>query len=224
MNRKNIISILLLTFLSINTIAQENKSENVVAFINPQYLFTSGIRVDIDFRKPHSNKWWVLSPYYYRDGSDESFLNRDDNEGYGSREYKSMTGYGLGISRKVFLRADETARGLYASVGFTYRYFDISGENRVFYETIGDDGLPYFELTDMDYSININSYNGSLIVGSQFNPFSRFYIDLYFGFGVRYSTHSSPEDVAVEYDRGNIDYGYSGTQFIGGFRFGITLF
>lgn len=224
MIKKYIISVLIIIICSQFSFAQEEKSENVVLFFNPQYLFTSGIRFDIDLRKPNSNKWWVISPYYYTDGDDESFLNRGNDSDFNSRKYESMYGYGLGISRKIFLKSQPTAKGFYALLGLTYRYFSIQGDNYTYVEITGDDGLSYFDLQDIKYTININSYNGYIVLGHQFNPFSKFYIDLYMGFGLRYSTHSSPENAIIQYNRGNIDYGYSGTQFIGGFRFGISLF
>jgi hypothetical protein len=223
--KKYILSILIIFTFGQLLIGQVNKSENAVIFFNPQYLFTSGLRVDIDFRKPNSNKWWVISPYYYSDGDDASFLNRDNSSGYNSREYESMYGLGLGVARKIFFKSDDTtAKGFYVLGGVTYRYFEIQGDNLTYVETTGADGLEYFDLQDIEYTVNINSYNGYVILGNQFNISSRCYFDLYMGFGLRYSTHNSPENAVVEYNRGNIDYGYSGTQFIGGFRIGVTLF
>jgi hypothetical protein len=224
MKNKYIITLLFITVCSLFSHAQDSKSENVILFFNPQYLFTNGVRIDVDFRKSDSNKWWIISPYYYSDGSDRSFLNRGSGSYYNSTEYESMQGYGLGVSRKIFFKAKSTAKGLYVLVGLTYRHFNIEANNYTYVEITGDDGLKYYDLRNTDYTININSYNGSLVLGHQFNPAPRFYIDLYMGFGLRYSAHSSPENATVEYDRGNIDYGYNGTQFIGGGRLGITLF
>lgn len=204
------------------SMAQEQDSENIIAFIVPQYLITNAIRVDIDFRKPKSNKWWVISPYYYSDGSDYSFLNRNNSD-FNLYKYESMNGVGIGVARKIFLKSDETAKGFYATVGLTYKYFSIHGNNFTYVESTGDDGLEYYRMDDLMYSININSYKGSIIIGHQFNPLSKFYIDLFIGFGLRYSTHDSPEKVAITYNRGSIDYGYSGTQFIGGLRLGVGL-
>jgi len=219
-----LLIISLVSSLFVQAQEQEQESEHVFIFYNPQYLFTNGIRMDIDIRTGMSNKLWVISPYYYSDGSNESFLNRGDDSDYDSRKYESMYGYGLGIARRIFLKSKPTADGFYAQLGITYRYFSVQGDNFTYVKTTGDDGLEYYSMQDIEYSININSYNGSLIIGHQFNPFTKFYIDLYIGFGLRYSTHESPEGAVIKYNRGNIDYGYSGTQFIGGFRLGVNIF
>ncbi len=204
------------------SMAQENDTETVVAFIVPQYLITNAIRVDVDFRKSESNKWWVISPYYYSDGSDYSILNRSNSD-FNQNKYESMYGVGIGVARKMFLKSDETAKGFYATVGLTYKYISIQGDNFTYMETTGDDGLTYYQMADLMYTININSYSGSVIIGHQFNPLPKFYIDMFIGFGLKYSTHDSPEKVAITYNRGSIDYGYSGTQFIGGIRLGVGL-
>lgn len=203
--------------------AQETKSENLIAFINPQYLLINGIRFDIEFRKPESNKWWVISPYYYSDGSSNSILSSNWNPDLELNEYENMYGAGLGVARKMFLKSSPTANGVYAMVRFTYNYFNIKGDNLAYVQTTDSDGLQYYQIQDLEYTININSYQGSVILGKQFNPFSKFYFDLYMGLGLKYSTHESPEKVATTFNRGMIDYGYSGTQFIGGFRFGVSL-
>lgn len=221
--KKYLLMAFIVLILSQVSMAQEHKSENVVAYIVPQYLFTNGIRLDIDLRKPESNKWWVISPYYYSDGSNSSFLNQDGLD-YNPRKYENMYGIGIGIARKIFLKSNSTAKGFYAMAGLTYKYFNIQGDNLTYVETTGDDGLTYFEMQDLKYTININSYSGYAVLGHQFNPFSKFYIDLFMGFGLRYSSHNSPEKAAIKYNRGNIDYGYSGTHFVGGARLGITLF
>lgn len=221
---KYITGALVLTLIVCTAKAQNESNEKLILSINPQYLFTNAIRLDFDLNLNGDKSWWVISPYFYSDDSQESFLNRGSEDDYNSRKYESMYGIGLGVARKIYLLKQDHAEGLYALAGVTYRYFSIQGDNYTFVENTGTDGLSYYELEDLEYNININSYNGYIIIGNQFNPFSKFYIDLYIGFGIKYSSHSSPEGVVIEYDRGSIDYGYSGTQFLGGFRFGVALF
>lgn len=221
MNKKKSILILILLIFSSNIKAQEEINDNKITFIVPQYIITNGIRIDIDIRKPESNNWWVITPYYYDDDSKLSFLNPDDNFEFNPHSYESMYGAGLGIARKIFLR--KPTKGLYVMAGIGYKYFKIKGDNETYVETLGDDGLVYFEIQDLKYAININSYSGYATIGYQLNPFSKFYIDFYLGFGIRYSTHNSPENVTTKYNRGNIDYGYSGTLPIIGVRLGVAL-
>jgi len=223
MKAKHILLVISLLLITISSLAQEQKNEKAVLFFVPQYLITNGIRIDIDIRKPDSNKWWIISPYYYTDGSSSSILNPDNNSGYNPYTYEKMTGFGLGVSRKMFI-TKHSNKGLYALFGVTYKYLNIKGDGYNYVETTGDDGLEYYEMQDLEYTVNINSYSGCVVIGQQFNPFSKFYIDLYLGFGLKYSTHDSPENVAVKYNRGNLDYGYSGTQLVAGVRLGVALF
>ena len=134
-----------------------------------------------------------------------------------------MHGAGIGIARKIFVLSKTSTEGLYAMAGVTYKYFNIQGDNLTYVETTGDDGLTYHQMQDIEYSININSYNGYAALGWQVSLFSKSYVDFYIGFGLKYSTHSSPEKVSVKYNHGIIDYGYTGTQFVGGVRLGIGL-
>lgn len=222
--KKLIYIFAILSIFTGKIVAQETDRDHVILSFNPQYLFTNAIRLDIDFRTKNSSSWWIISPYFYTDGSNESFLNRGDDDNYNPRKYESMYGLGLGVAKRIYLRPKSTADGFYATAGITYKYLIIKGDNFTYVENTGDDGLNYYEMQDLEYSININSYSGYVIIGHQFNPFTKFYIDLYIGFGIKYSTHNSPENAVVKYNRGSIDYGYSGTQFLGGVRLGVTLF
>ena len=222
---KKLIYILAITCIFFgHSLAQETDRENVILSFNPQYLVTNAIRLDIDFRTNNSNSWWIISPYIYSDDSNESFLNRGDHNDYNPRKYESMYGFGLGIAKRIYLRPKSTADGFYATVGIAYKYLSIQGDNFTYVETTGDDGLNYYDMQDLEYTININNYSGYILIGHQFNPLTKFYIDLYIGFGVKYSTHNSPEKAVIKFNRGSIDYGYSGTQFLGGVRLGIALF
>jgi len=221
MNIKINILVFVLFILARTITAQENNSNKTISFIVPQYIITNGIRVDIDVRKPDSKSWWVISPYYYDDDSKHRILNPEDNSGFDPHRYESMYGVGLGIARKIFLR--HGTKGFYAMAGVSYKYFNIRGDNEAYVEYREDDGLNYIEVQQLSYTVNINSYNGYATIGYQINPFSKFYIDFYLGFGLRYSTHESPQNVITKYNRGNIDYGYSGTHPVVGGRLGIAL-
>lgn len=205
--------------------AQKDIKENLIVFFSPQYMITNAMRFDIDIRQGETNKWWVVSPYFYFDNSSTSILNPDEEfeNSYDPHTYEEMWGLGLELRRKMFLLNRNFDKGFYLSFGANYKYFDITGDNVIYIEEEGDDGLIYTRMADISYSININSYSGFATVGHQFKPSSKFFIDLYVGFGLKYSFHNSPQNVSVEYNRDFTDYGYTGTQFLGGFRLGVAL-
>jgi hypothetical protein len=134
-----------------------------------------------------------------------------------------MIGGGLGISKKIFLSKKSTIEGMYLSFGGTYRYFNIDGNSFTWVEFTGDDGMTYQDMEDIKYDLNINSLHANAIIGYQYSLIPNLYIDVFMGFGIKYSIHSSPQNITVKYNRGYYDYGYTGNQFIGGIRLGIGL-
>jgi len=219
-----LIFILLIGFNHISR-AQKDLKEDLIVFFSPQYMITNAIRLDIDIRQGETNKWWIVAPYFYFDNSSTSVLNTDDlyEDNYDPHVYKDMWGAGLELRRKMFLLSRNYDKGFYLSFGANYKYFNIIGDNVTYFEEEGEDGLMYHRMADIAYSININSYSGFATIGHQFKPSSKFFIDLYVGFGLKYSFHNSPQHVSIKYNRDFTDYGYTGTQFLGGFRLGVAL-
>lgn len=224
-------TILILTIIlgSIISNAQE-KQENILVFGVPQYLITNAIRIDIDIRKPNTNSWWIISPYYYVDKSNNDAIDINYNYDYDYNsydydlhEYDELYGFGLGIERKTIIGKSIKSEGFYLKYGVNYKNFAVIGNNFTFREYVGDDGITYQGLRDGKYTININSFNALTALGYQFELMSKLYLDTYLGFGVKYSTHSSKEKVTIKYNRQVTDYGYTGTQFIIGVRLGVAL-
>lgn len=213
-------------FLCISTISnaqeEDDRHHKILIFGNPQYLVTNGLRIDVDLNQKNSRNWLVFSPYYYSDKSSVDALNLSgSDEYYDLYSYDKMTGAGLGLSKKIFLTRNTISEGFYLLYGGTYRYFDIDGNGFTWVEYTGTDGLKRQEMDDIKYQLSIHSINANAVIGYQYQAFSSFYIDFYCGFGLKYSIHNSPQNVTVKYNRGYYDYGYTGTQFIGGIRFGI---
>ena len=112
-----------------------------------------------------------------------------------------MRGVGMGIAQKIFLSKEPVSEGFYLIYGATYKYFDIDGNNFIWVEYTGGDGLDYQHMQ---------------VIPS-------LYMDFFVGFGVKYAFHQSPEHVTVKYNRGINDFGYIGTLMVGGIRIGIGL-
>jgi hypothetical protein len=226
MNKKhtNIFLLLLVSIQLIHAEAPEKKEHNYIVFGVPQYIISNGLRVDLDLHHKESPNWLILSPYYYFDHQSVDLMNLGGSQNYyDSYTYDKMVGAGLGISRRTFLTKESVSRGFYLQYGATYKYFDINGNNYTWVEITGTDGLPYQEMHDIKYYVYIHSISANAIVGYQTQLLPSLYIDIYVGFGVKYSIHHSPEHVTVKYNRGVDDFGYTGTQMVGGIRFGIGL-
>ncbi len=202
----------------------EKKEYHFLLFGVPQYIITNGLRIDVDIQEKESHNWLIISPYYYFDRSSVDLLNLSGTDDYyDPYSYDQMLGVGIGIGRKTFLSKKPVSEGFYLYYGATYKYFDIDGNNFTWIEYTGSDGLPYQQMADIEYTMKINSIAACAAVGYQFQVVSSLYIDAYLGFGIKYAFHYSPEHVTIKYNRGENDYGYTGTLLVGGIRIGIGL-
>jgi hypothetical protein len=225
MKIKYIITILAIFTSTILLNAQQTKdSSNFLIFGVPQYLLTNGLRIDFDIHKKNSQNWYVISPYYYSDCSsvDPMNLSGSDDE-YDVYNYDKMVGGGIGLSKKIFVSEKSFNEGFYLLFGANFKYFDIDGNSYTWVEFVGDDGLTYQEMADLKYDLYIHSIGADAVLGFQFQVIPSLYLDFFMGFGIKYSQHYSPQNVTVKYNRGYYDYGYTGTQFIGGFRIGVGI-
>lgn len=218
--KKIILSIILLA--SIHVFGQ-SPQERFIIYGVPQYLFTNGLRLDADLNLNNSNSWWTISPYFYSDKSSIDPFDFTADDEYNSRSYDKMQGFGLGIERRYILTKKVKSEGFYLKYGATYKKFTIEGSNFTFREYIGDDGLTYQGMRQGDYSIDINSIMGNICIGYQFEIMPKLYLDTFMGFGLKYSHHNSSDKVTTKYNRSTIDYGYTGTMFVGGWRLGVAL-
>jgi hypothetical protein len=226
MKQKYILTIAFSLCISLFSNAQDlQKKSNFMIFGVPQYLFTNGLRIDFDIHQKNTRNWFVISPYYYSDKSSVDPMNLGGNdEYYDLYSYDKLVGGGLGLSKRIFLTKKSTIDGFYLSYGACYRYFNIDGNSFTWVEyTDENDGLKKQKMDDLKYELSINSINANAVLGYMYEALPSLYLDFYMGFGVKYSIHNSPQHVTVKYNRGYYDYGYTGTQFIGGVRVGIRL-
>lgn len=208
-----IISLTLALLITASAMAQENPPRVLVMGV-PQYLIKNGIRIEVDIASNDYRSWWVISPQFYIDVSDIETL-RDKN-------YEQLHGYGLAIHRKVFLMRNNTEKGAYFRGGLGYQYFNILTNSEHWTQSLID-GLNYLQLENRNYHVYINRAMADALIGFQKEITSRMYIDVYAGVGLRYSFHDQPSGSDMKFNKNISDFGYTGTAFVAGIRFGVGL-
>jgi hypothetical protein len=209
-----VILILFTGFIINNTniSAQEKTSQYMIMGV-PQYIIDNGIRIDIDMQTSDTRNWWVFAPQYYIDLNGDHFIRTHS---------KQMHGIGLLVYRKAFLSKKYTNKGFYLSVGLGYQYFDLLN-NDGYWTNFNDDGLNYYQLSKSDTHVYINKVLTDGIIGYQFELIDHLYSDIFIGFGLRYSINEQLNGTYTKYNSNVFDYGYTGTTFIVGMRFGVAL-
>ena len=211
------IVLLFLFVFTASTNAQEKQYKAMVMGM-PQYLFTNGLRIDIDVPLNPAWKWLVISPtFYFND-------NNEDNasELFNITSYEKLIGAGLDVSSRAFLNRKQHGAGFYVNYGVGYRLINIT-TNHFLWTPYQEDGLTYYERQMKDYDLNIHSMNGKAVIGLQQEIMPGMFFDIFMGFGIRFSVHDSPEGSFLKYNLSTVDYGYTGTLFVGGFRLGVAL-
>jgi len=219
-----LILFLLNVFVPLKAQLPDQKEYDFLIFGVPQYIISNGLRIDLDFHKKNTPNWLIVSPYYYFDHSSVDPLNLGGSEDYyDPYTYDQMIGFGMGIGQKTFLSRESVSHGFYLHYSGTYKFFDIDGNNYTWVEYTGEDDLPYQGMQYLEYTMQIHSLGASATVGYQYQVLPSLYLDVFLGFGVKYSFHHSPDNVTVKYNRGINDFGYTGTHMVGGIRIGIGL-
>ena len=215
---KNIFVSIILAFLILNLNAQENPTHSTLVMGVPQYLLIGGVRIDIDKQTGVGNKWLIFSPsiyYNYTENSGSFSIGRND--------YKRLLGAGLEVSRRIFLTKQVKNSGFYWSFGGGYKYFNLNVSDYL-WETIPGNLVQYhLSSTQKDYSISIHSLSMNSIMGFQKEVYEALYIDVFVGFGIKYGIYDQPFGSFKRYNEAGWDYGYRGTMFVGGIRFGVGL-
>lgn len=224
---------LVLLFSSTILSAQEKpqSTSSYAIFGVPQYLFTNGLRMDFDMQMSNPKKWLIISPYYFyanENSADVFQLNADQqydtyNNSYDTNENLNfMRGFGLGIKQRYFLGSQNNYAGFYLQYGGTYRYHRIEGDYYDYKEYV-EDGTTYMRNDLIPYKININSIMAETCLGYQVELVPYLLLDFYLGFGLKYGNATIPDKVKLNYNRGYLDYAYTGTILVTGFRLGMRL-
>ncbi len=203
-------------FLSLanSSVFSQEDAPKVLVMGVPQYMFKNGIRIDIDIPTRDYKSWWVIMPQFYVDVNGfESLIDK---------KYEQLHGYGLSIHRKGFLSNAYPDQGVYISGGLGAQHFNIL-TNTERWTNIDDNGLNTMQLTRDNYHVFIDKVLTEVVIGYQKEITSRLYVDIYGGFGLRYSFYKQPTGSDLKFNKNITDYGYTGTAFIGGVRIGVGL-
>lgn len=194
---KKILFITIMSLLAVVAFGQEEekalKPETTMAVsFMPQYLIVGGMRMDFDMQVAPKG-WLTLAPVFYY----------VDNTYMWDPETTSYTGVGAVVNYRYF----PSGKGIYASVGANYRYlnaeytkYNVSTINEAKFNTLGFD----------------------LAIGYQFLLVDQFFMDLYLGWGFRYSMEDSDEEDSYWSDA-LLDLGYSGFLPVAGVRLGFEF-
>jgi hypothetical protein len=194
---KATLTLLILSLIiSISAIAQEDiqatKEKKFAISFVPQYAITGGMRIDFDF-KLSKKTWLTLAPTLY-------YVN--NSYMYGNDE-TSYSGVSLDLNYRYF----PSEKGVYAAAGLLYKYLDID------YSEYNDDTR---KMSD------INTVGLNIMFGYQFILVEQLFLDIYLGWGFRYSIEDSKETANI-WDDSILDLGYSGFLPIAGLRIGFSF-
>lgn len=179
----------------------------------PQHIINNGVHIELDLAGSKPTQWLTLAPQFYYQS------RRNDNLIF-HNTFESVVGAGLEIYRRNFLSHKRHGRGAYFSWGGGYRYFDIKTSDYL-WKPVQENGLTYYHRKDATYHVGIHSLSARAMTGVQVVLDKHLLLDVFAGFGVRYSSHQQPEGGFARYNHSTSDYGYTGTMFVGGIRLGV---
>lgn len=189
---------LILSFLMISVLVLAQDEEAAASKTNyafsftPQYVITGGMRVDLDF-KLADKVWLTIAPIVYY--MDDSYMYDPESTSY--------TGVGGFLNFRYF-PAD---KGMYAGMGLNYRYLDTE-------YSYYNDGVVQ--------QATFNTTGFDIIFGYQFRLVEQLFMDLYLGWGFRYSIQDSNEEDKYWSDA-FLDLAYSGFLPVAGLRLGFEF-
>jgi len=188
--------LIVLLFIAGTAIAQDDvtpvEDTNFALSVSPQYVITGGMRLDLDF-KVNDKGWLTVAPVMY-------YLN---NSYMYDPENTSYTGVGAFVNYRYF----PSGQGIYAGAGLNYRF-------------LNTDYSHYNESTEIN--AKFNTYGFDLTFGYQFRLVEQLFMDLYLGWGFRYSFQDTVEEEEYWSDA-FLDLGYSGFLPVAGLRIGFEF-
>ncbi len=189
----------------------------------PQYLIKNGVRIDIE-RKLSPSHWLRVEPIIYLKDNYQM-----DTDGYDSDQepfINQMYGAGLGISSVHILYntlQQKKRVTFYVTYGASYTLFNFNITEKVWKPYTTEDGLTFQHKVPDTYNLRTSKLGADATIGMRKELFKRLFLDIYLGFGLRYSVVNPPEGFQIPFNSNFIDYGYSGTTLVGGVRLGVGL-
>ncbi|MDP2423070.1 MAG: hypothetical protein U1C46_03005 [Bacteroidales bacterium] len=212
MNLKLLVVLLLFSGMSCSLQAQEKQYRFMVMGV-PQQMFFHGIRIELDLAQKKEHHWITIAPQFY-------FSNHGSNGILSNNNFEKLFGGGIDIFSRHYLSRKKSASGAYLSWGGGYRYLNLNTTDYL-WSTFQENGLVYYRRQHTNYDVQIHSLSARGVAGWQFFIQEQMAVDVYFGFGLRFSSHQRPQGSFVTYNSSAFDYGYTGTLVVGGLRFGL---
>jgi len=224
-NKILVVSLLIL-ISSIQLFAQD--STRILLTMSPQHIFINALRFDVEYNLKKQNQWIGFAPQIYYNDEGDFFGSLFDSdfevdEPYGaSNSYDTLSGFGIEFYHKIFLLKRRIPEGFYFSYGATYNLFKLKYRSYDWVNYI-EDGLEYTAYRAAYKHQTINKIGANFLLGYQAELSEKLYLDVYTGLGFRYSFHSDEANENQQFNNSTIGYGYSGSIFLFGIKFGVML-
>ena len=211
---KLLTTIIVLCTFSLLGFAQEKSYRYMVMGV-PQHILNNSVRIEIDLAQKNSRKWLTLAPQLY-------YAGEDSNNNLSTQDYESLKGAGFELLSRTFLTGKNHGEGIYLSWGGGYRFVSIGIDDYI-WKPYTENGLNFYRQQQAKLNINTHGLSGRVTAGYQFNLSDIMYADIFVGFGIKYTLYDRPQGSYHTFNQNSLDYGYTGTLFVGGFRLGVAL-
>ena len=181
-----------------------------------------GLRADIDVHLGKSKSWLVLSPQYYLAIRHADTYYEEYEDYNSSIAYKRLEGYGMELCHRVYVTNNHTPAGVYLGYGLQYSHFDITYEDYSWLE-IEYLGMQAITYGLFEHNTIIDKMGPNVVIGYQKQVLDRIFVDLFCGGGIRYSIINTSSLFPRNFDSDPLQFGYTGTVPLTGFRIGIAL-
>ncbi|MFP4289346.1 MAG: hypothetical protein ACLFQS_08810 [Bacteroidales bacterium] len=209
-SRRTILFITLL-FISLGLYSQEeNNNQKVWIMGVPQHLFNNGIRIETDLRlKGDKNHWIVIAPaFYYRDKPGNFYSERWDTEG--------MEGAGINLYYRRYMTGESETWYLSAGGGYRWVNYKMKGYR---WNEFRENDLTFYVYDDDNYNVSYSTMKADAMIGFRMVPDPNFAMDVYSGFGFRYTHNMQPDNIYKPI--GGDGMNNSGFVFLLGIRIGV---
>lgn len=199
--KKLLFASILLTIPYVHAFCQEKIR---VVKLSPQHFIRSTLKIDFE-RATGTHSSIIFSP---------SMAGFDSGN-------ERVIGGGLELAKRIYVLNSEeySLSGFYANVGATYNFYDI------WYEVLSKHEVytyPYKDsTTSQEFKEQIHQFGGDFVFGYQKCIKEVFYVDMFFGGGVRIGISTRGSD--SNYRSFILDYGYNGFIPKVGIRAGLKI-
>lgn len=218
---KKIVSIhLLFTLFTALIYGQEERSSLAVSWY-PQLMIMRGLRADMDIHLGNSKSWLVIAPQYYL-AKKHSGNYSDVSDDYNSvNSYKRLEGFGIELNHRIYVSNSFTPEGVYLGYGAMYGHYNLTYEDSWGY--IDFMGIEAITFGLFEHETNIDKVGPNIFIGYQKRVLDKIFIDIFCGGGMRYSFIKTSALFPRNFNNDLLQFGYTGTVPLIGFRIGIVL-